>query len=257
VILEALACALLAAGPDGGVPQEDLSLERYRAPLEVLVERPIGETSRAVRFDWRRARISFGAITSTLLELNNFSSLRVGGYVRKALGSFMLELAVTYVFTWGSDASEKLSLTPYRQFGRPNRVEVDVNLSYPLAEGVVTARPGFLPPAELVFSATAGIRYLFYPGALANVPAVDVVGSLFAPRITQAEVDNLDARRVPSMQVDRARYGLLAGFTLDLWLRPGVNVSPRVLIALPVFSNLEGAGLGWWWELSLALGVAL
>jgi len=32
---------------------------------------------------------------------------------------------------------------------------------------VATARPGFFPATELVFSANAGLRYLFYPGSVA------------------------------------------------------------------------------------------
>jgi hypothetical protein len=262
LILEALALALLTATPDGGAagpvdPAPDTSLERFRAPLEALMERPVGEASRAVRFDWRRSRVGFGVTSASLLELNNYSSFRIGGYVRKALGNVMLDGAVTYVFVFGSDASNKLALTPYRQFGRPARVEVDVNVGYAIAEGVVTARPGLIPAAQLVLTANAGVRYLFYPGGFAGMPGLDVAGALFAPRITDAEITNLDKRRLPAMQVDRARYALLAGFTLDLYFQPGIAVTPRVMMALPVFSALQGAGLGWWWELSLAVGASL
>jgi hypothetical protein len=265
VIREVMATALLvtaaARAQDGGVPTKeptpDTTLERYRTPLEALTERPIGEASRAVRFDWRRSRIGFGALTSSVIELNNYSSARIGGYVRKALGSFMLELAVTYVHTWGSFASEQLSLTPYRQFARPSRLEVDFNLSYALAEGVVTPRVAFLPSAELVFSATAGIRYLYYFGSLAGVPAGDVLAALFNPRLSDREADNLEPQRLPAMQIARTRYSLLAGFQLDLYLRPGLAVTPRVLLSLPVFGGIPGAGLSWWWELSLGVGAAL
>ncbi|MBE2250728.1 MAG: hypothetical protein IAE78_14420 [Myxococcus sp.] len=260
MILELLAAAALSAAPDGGVtlePVPDTSIERYRTPLEALTERPIGETSRAVRFDWRRSRVGFGVIGSSLLELNNYSSARVGGYVRKALGNLMLDAAVTYVFVFGSDASNKLALTPYRQFGRPNRFELDVNVGYAIAEGVVTARPGLVPAAQLVLTANVGARYLFYPGSLAGVPALDVVGGLFAPRLSDTEITNLDKGRLPAMQIDRARYGLLAGFTLDLYFQPGIAVTPRVMMALPVFSGIQGAGLGWWWELSLGVGASL
>lgn len=260
MILEVLTVALLSGAPDGGVASEpvpDTSIERYRTPLEALTERPVGEASRAVRFDWRHSRVGFGVLTSSLLELNNYSSFRLGGYVRKALGNVMLDAAVTYVFVWGSDATNKLALTPYRQFGRPNRLELDINFGYAIAEGVVTSRPGLLPAAQLVLTANAGVRYLFYPGGLAGVPALDVAGALFAPRITDAEIKNLDKARLPAMQVDRARYSLLAGLTLDIYFRPGVAVTPRVMMAIPVFSGIQGAGLGWWWELSLGVGASL
>jgi hypothetical protein len=260
VILEVLMVALLTGAPDGGVTREpvvDSSIERYRTPFEALTERPVGEASRAVRFDWRRSLVGFGVLGSSLVELNNYSSFRLGGYVRKALGNVMLDAAVTYVFVTGSDATNKLALTPYRQFGRPNRLEVDINVGYAIAEGVITSRPGLIPAAQLVLTANAGVRYLFYPGGLAGVPALDVAGALFAPRITDAELTNIEKKRNPAMQVDRARYGVLAGFTLDLYFRPGIAVSPRVLMAIPVFAGMDGAGLGWWWELSLGVGASL
>lgn len=259
MILEVLAAVALAVTPDGGVgdPVPDTTLERYRTPLEALLERPVGETSRAVRFDWRRSRVGFGLMTSSLLELNNYSSFRLGGYVRKAIGNVMLEAGATWVFVFSSDASNKLALTPYRQFARPPRLEVDVTVGYAIAEGVVTSRPGMVPAAQLVLSANVGARYLYYPGSLAGVPALDVLGSLFSPRLSDKEISNLDPKRLPAMQIDRARYSLLAGFTLDVYFRPGVSVTPRVMLALPVFSGIQGAGLGWWWELSLAIGAAL
>ncbi len=263
MILElAFACLLGAAPIDGGViaptdPVVDTSIERYRTPLEALTDHAIGEASRSVRFDWRRSRVGFGLTSASLLELNNYSSFRLGGFVRKAIGNVMLEAAVTYVFVFGSEASERLSLTPYRQFGRPHRVEVDVNVGYAIAEGVVTPRVGMIPAAQLVLSANAGVRYLFYPGAFAKIPTLELFGTLFAPRISDAEVTNLEFRRLPAMQIDRARYALLTGLSLDVYFRPGLSVTPRVMMALPVFSGIQGAGLGWWWELSLALGAAL
>jgi hypothetical protein len=263
VILEVALSALVCAGPpDAGAaaavePVVDTSLERFKTPVEALTEHAVGEASRSVRFDWRRSRVGFGLITSSLLELNSYSSFRVGGYVRKAIGNVMLDAAVTYVFVFPSLASEQLALTPYRQFGRPQRFELDVNFGYTIAEGVVTARPGVVPAAQLVLTANAGLRYLFYPGAFTKVPALNVFGSLFAPRISDAEVSNLDPRRLPAMQIDRARYSLLTGFTLDVYFRPGVAITPRVMMALPVFSGIQGAGLGWWWELSLAVGASL
>lgn len=251
--------SLLSAG-EGVAPTEpipDTTIERYRTPFDALTERPVGEASRAVRFDWRQTQIGFGLIGSSLVELNNFTSGRIGAYLRRPIGSFMIELAATYAFTAGSDATEKLALTPYRQYSRPGRLEIDLNASFPLAEGVVTARPGFFPPAELVFSATLGLRYLYYPGSLTDVPAGTVLSTIFSPRLSDTEINNLESRRLPAMQIDRGRYQMLGGFTLDLYLRPGICITPRVLLAIPFFSGIQGAGLGWWWELSLAGGVAL
>jgi hypothetical protein len=242
---------------DGGVREgppvpDEAALEKYRTPLEVLTERAIGEASRAVRFDWRRSTVGFGVVGSQLIELNNFVSGRVGGFVRTPLGGFLGELAVTRVFTSGSAATDQLTYTPYRQNARPSRVELDLNLGYPLAEGVVTPRFSFLPPMEMVFSANAGLRYLYYPGSLSNLSAGDVLKGLFAPQLSQAELDNLEGQRLGGMAIDPARYSLLLGFSGDVYFQNGVFFSPRVLLALPVF----GGGLGVWWELSLALGWA-
>ena len=252
LVLAAALCGTAAlAQADGGLPVSDeTALEPFRAPLEVLTERALGEASRAVRYDWRKSTVGFGVVGSQLLELNNFASARVGGFVRTPLGGFMGELAVTRVFTWGSTSTDELALTPYRQSARPSRVELDLNLGYPLAEGVVTPRFSFIPPMEMVFSIDAGVRYLYYPGSFSNMSAGDVFKGLFAPQLSQKEIDNLELHRLPGMQIDPARYSLLLGFSLDVYFQNGVFFSPRVMLALPVF----GGNLGVWWELSLRLG---
>ena len=235
-------------------PAEDTTLERYRTPLEALTERMVGSASRAVRFDWRKKTVAFGVMTSELLELNNFASLRLGGFARMPLGDLMAEVAFSRVFVWGSESTEKLALTPYRQSGRPSRFELDINFGYPLAEGVVTPRLAFLPAAELVFSVNVGFRYLFYADALKGASAGEVAGAIFNPKLTQKELANMAPLRMPGMQLDDARYDVLAGLSLDVYFQPGLFLSPRVLFALPIFAGLGGSGVKWWWELTLSLG---
>jgi hypothetical protein len=229
---------------------EDKSLERHRTPFEVLNERMIGVASRSVRFDWRKKRLGVGLIGSQLLELNNFSSARFGGLVRRPMGSFMGELAITRVLTWGSASTDKLALTPYRQAGRPSRLELDLNLGYPLAEGVATSRPGFFPATELVFSANAGLRYAYYPGALSGASFGQVAKSIIAPRLSTQELENLDSKLPPGMQIDEARYNLLTGLGLDVYFQTGGFFSPRAMVALPI----TGTDLGLWWELTFTAG---
>ena len=245
-----------APAADSENRQEDTTIDRYRTPFEVLNERMIGTASRAVRFDWRQTRVGVGLVGSQLLELNNFRSARLGGFVRMPIKGFLGDIAITRVFTQGSDSTEKLALTPYRQSGRPSRFELDLNLGYPLAEGVATARPGFFPATELVFSANAGLRYLFYPGSLAGASFGETARSLFAPKLSALEVENLESTRLPGMQLDGARYSLLTGFSLDVYFQGGGFLSPRVLIALPLLSGVTDSRLGWWWELSLGAGWA-
>lgn len=232
------------------------AIDAYSAPVDVLTERMIGVASRAVRFDWRRKWMGFGATGGELLEMNNFRSRRIGVSTRRPFDSVMGDMAISWVQTQGSPSSRKLALTPYRQIGRPSRLELDVNVGYPLAEGVATSRPGFFPATELVFSAQAGLRYLNYPGAIEGADVRDpyavrdMVGSFLRPTLTKGENRYLEKHRLGGMEVDRARYNLLTGLGADVYFHSGGYVSPRAMVALPV----TGTGLGFWWELSLDAG---
>ncbi|HEX5751631.1 MAG TPA: hypothetical protein VFZ09_35745 [Archangium sp.] len=243
--------------PPAGPEKADDTLEGFRAPLDTLTERMIGAASKSVRFDWRKSTLGLGLIGSELLERNNFGSTRFGLMARRPFGKFMGEVALSRAFTWGTDSTDKLALTPYRQYGRPSRIELDVNVGYPLAEGVVTALPGFFPATELVFSANAGLRYLFYPGAMGGMKFQDVATSLLAPRLTDHELGQLEASRPGGMQIDPARYGLLTGLSVDVYFGSGGFLSPRAMMAVPLLGFVTGTGLGFWWELSLAVGWTL
>ena len=231
-------------------------IESFRAPVDVLTERMIGVASRAVRFDWRRKSYGIGATGGTLLEMNNFRSRRIGASARRPYGNMMGELALSWVETVSSPSSRKLALTPYRQIGRPSRLELDVNLGYPIAEGVATSRPGLFPATEIVFSAQGGLRYLHYPGAIkgADIREIgemqEMARTIFAPLLTGKELRYLEEKRPGGMEVDRARYNLMSGVGADLYFHSGGYVAPRAMIALPG----TGSGLGWWWELTLDAG---
>jgi hypothetical protein len=58
------------------------------------------------------------------------------------------------------------------------------------------------------------------------------------------------------MAIDRARLHVLGGLATDLYFAPGVFVSPRALLAPPLFNVLAADSLGWWWELGVVAGVA-
>lgn len=267
-VLLALPRAVLAAEaqtPEAQTPEPspadpekaDDTLEGFRTPIDALNERMIGAASKSVRFDWRKSTLGLGLIGSELLERNNFGSNRFGIMARKPFGSFVGEAAITRAFTWGTDSTEKLALTPYRQHGRPSRFELDINVGYPLAEGVVTTLPSFFPATELVFSANAGFRYLFYPGSMGGMTFQKVATSLLAPRLTDHELEQLESSRPGGMQIDPARYGLLAGLSVDVYFGSGGFLSPRAMVAVPLLGGVTGTGLGFWWELSLALGWTL
>jgi len=230
------------------------AVESARAPFEELNERLIGSASRAVRFDWRQKKLGFGLLTSSLLELNNFSSARAGAFVRWPHGDFLFELAASRVFVWGSDSTAQLAQTPYRQVGRPSRFELDANVDYVLAEGVVTPRPDFIPPAQMVFSVTGGFRYLIYTQTWRNLSATEIGLALVSPTLQQKELDHLESGRLPAMKLDNDRFALLGGLSLDLYFHSGVFLGPRVLLAPPIFAGVTGSSLGAWWELTFRIG---
>ncbi len=239
------------------LPPADDVLTPYRLPFDKLVERTIGTTSVPVAFDWRESRVQFAGNLTYLAELNNFNGMRGGGLVRVPAGGTIFEIGVNYAETWESPTSRLLALTPYRQPGHPDRLEVDLTFGIPLAEGVVTAAPKFFPASQLVFNAYGGLRYILYPTGFAGLTRTQVLESVIAPTMSTEEVDNLDDARLPGMKVDPGRYGVMLGFGTDLYFKTGFFVSPRFMLAVPLLSPATQTELYMWADLSLAIGVAL
>lgn len=238
---------------DGAV---DDSISKFRAPFGVLTERVIGTASKPVLFNWRRSTVQVAATGSFLFELNNFNSMRVGALVRAPLGGPVFEIGATYVGVWDTPSSRLLALTPYRQPGRPDRLEVDLGVAMPIAEGVVTSFPRFMPALQLVFNGYVGFRYLIYPTGWGGMRPGQVGAAIFAPKISQIELGNLDNERKAAMQVDTGRYNFMAGFGNDIYSKAGVFVSPRLLVAVPLIAPVSETKLRWWADFSLAIGKA-
>ena len=247
----------------------DDGLERLKRPVDRLLEQTIGSTSRPVGFDWRDSWVQIGVTGSELIERNNFGSFRVGLMARKAFSDFMVEGAVNYVFVFATPSSRLLALTPYRQAGRPERFEIDVNVSYPLAEGVVTPLFDWFPPMELVLSVTGAGRYLLYPRVLAGdrdwgdintytntQTFIDIGQSLATPSLSEADQLIMDRYVLGGMLLDPARIQALAGITFDVYMQPGLFLTTRALIGLPVLNAVSGSMLSFWSELSITLGYA-
>jgi hypothetical protein len=221
-----------------------------RTPLPLLQERFVGVASRATRFDW-------------LIERNNFASVRLGVLGRKALGDLVVEGAVSWANSFATSGSELIALTPYRQAGRPARLELEANVAWPLAEASTTASLWFLPPAEIVVNAIGGARYLLYPQLfLAERPSsdlpfgVDAAVSVVSPVLSDSDVQVLERDAVPGMAIDRARLQTLLGLGTDVYFPPGVFVTPRALLAVPLLSPFSSTSVGWWWEMSAVVGFA-
>lgn len=240
-----------STGPDGD------DLERYRARFDVLADRAIGTTSRPVEFNWRRSPAQLALTGSYLSELNNFNSMRAGAAVRLPTGGVLMELGLSYAAVWHSPSSRLLALTPYRQPGRPDRMELDVVLGLPLAEGIVTTAPSFFPAVQLVFNAYAGLRYLIYPTGFAQMRPGEVTSAILSPLLTEIELENLERSRLSSMQLDLGRYGLMFGLGNDLYFKQGLFLSPRLLLAIPLLAPATQTELLMWADFSLSIGVAL
>lgn len=234
------------------------TLEAQRLPMRGLPEHFLGSTARAVRFDWRRANAIPLLQVADLVERNNFQQVQANIGVRKAFGDILVEGAVG--FFWSNDTTSSLLLaqTPFRQAGRPSHFALDVNVGYPIAEGVVTPVVSWAPPAELVLVAWAGVRYsAFAETFTGGRPLQDIGLDLVAPRLSAIELDRLDSASPDAMQIDTARLQTPVGLSLDVYLQPGVLISPRAMLSIPVLAPVTGTQLGFFWELGLSVGYAL
>lgn len=247
----------------------DDGIDRLKRPVDRILERTLGSASRPVGFDWRKSWFMLGVTGSELIERNNYGSFRLGIMGRKAFGDFVVEGAVNNVTVITTPSSRALALTPYLQAGRKERFEIDANVSYPVAEGVVTPLVDVFPPMEMVLQATAAGRYLIYPRAIAgnrdwgdidtytNTQTwIDLGGSLASPTLTELDQEVLDPYVPAGMLQDPARLQVLVGATFDVYMQPGLFLTTRALVALPVLAAATNTQLGFWPELSVSLGYA-
>ena len=234
---------------------DDVAL-RLRTPIQALNEHFLGSTSRAVRFDWRRSPITLAADISELIERNNFGQWRFGATGRTAFDDIILEVGLHYYQSYATESSRTLSLTPFVQAGRPNHFELDVNVGYAVAEGVVTPLANFMPPAEMALVALGGARYLLYTQSFVDRRLQDIGLSLVSPSLSVEETDRIERDALGSMLVDLARLHAMVGLGVDVYFQPGLYFSPRAMVALPVLAPVTGSQLGFFWELSFLAGYA-
>lgn len=253
-------CGLAALGQTStataAVTPERLELEGFRMPYDALVDRTIGKSARAVGFDWRKTTAHAAVLLNQPVEFNNFQGFRLGLMARIPGDTLIYEVGLSYVWVWGTQSSEQLALTPFRQPGRPSRFEIDFLVGLPLAEGVVTAWPAWFPAAELVFSAYFDFRYMIYPGAFSGLRARETLAALFNPKIGEDEIANLDDQRAPGMEIDTQRYGFYAGLGTDIYFDFGLFVSPRVMFTVPLLAAATDSKMIFGMDFTLAVGAA-
>jgi hypothetical protein len=259
-----LLCLASPAGAPSVAEQEPAAasttpdaLEPHRARVEALNEHFLGSAARAVRFDWRRSPAILGVAASEVIERNTFGQLRFGGVARKAFGDLLGEVSVHYAHAIATPSSDTLALTPFRQAGRPPHLELEVDVGYAIAEGVVTPITSWIPPAEMALVAWAGARYLVYPEGWIGRPITDVGLEIVSPQLSEAEILKIEGNALDGMLVDPARLHTLVGLSLDVYFQPGVVLSPRAMVAVPVLAPVTATQLGFFWELGLTVGYAL
>ncbi len=234
----------------------DDTISRYRLAFPVLVEQAIGSASKSVEMNWRKANAMVAATGSHPFELNNFDTLRAGGVVRAPFDQVLVEVGAAYVWVWDTPSTTQLALTPYRQPGRPPRVEFDLTVGFPVAEGVITTFPRLLPSAQIVFTPYIGLRYLLYPMSFDGMTPREIVAAVVSPGLTDDELENLEDRRLDAMELDPGRYGLMIGFGNEIYFKQALFLMPRAMFAVPLLAPASGSELRWWADLSLSLGVA-
>lgn len=232
----------------------DRSIERHRSAVDALIDRAVGRTSRAVRYDWRRSPVQVGLIGALPAELNNYDALTAGVFARIPTQYVFYELALSYVWVSGSDSSEKLALTPYRQPARPSHVQLDFAVGVPLAEGVVTPMPGALPAAQLVFSGVGQLRYLIHPGAWRGLSLTEGLRATVDGELSDKELGNLEDDRLPGMQLDPGRYALWAGFNTDVYFQSGLFFAQKTIFSVPLLAPATETALFFGFELSISAG---
>ncbi len=253
--------AIIAAVVWSGIAPAQSTLEPdvlspYRETLDALTDRAIGTASQPVAFSWRRTRLHVAGTVGYPIEFNTFANLRGGVLLRRPVGGVLLELGVSRAVSWNTQASRQLRYTPYRQAGRPSRMELELGVAIPVAEGVATSRLRFLPAMQLTFNLYGAVRYLWYPGAQDGLSPGKSLEAFFSPTLSATEIENLDGNRREAMQVDPGRYGLMLGFGNDLYFKQGLFLSPRFQLAIPLLAPLSKTALPVWVDLSLNAGWA-
>ena len=157
------------------------------------------------------------------------------------------------VFVFSTESADAIALMPYRQAGRPERWELELSGFYPVAEGVVTFRPDFMPAAQMVFSLAGDVRYMIYPSLVSGQGFSNGFKSLIATRLSESDKERLSPSAPAAMKIDSAKIAVLTGFNLHLYTSGGLIISSKAMLALSIL----GTALPRHADLTIGLGYAL
>jgi hypothetical protein len=230
-------------------------LEKSRVPLPALSNRILGQTFRPAVLDWRNSSYLIHPSFGQLLELNNFETTRLGLAMRIPNDGMQLKFGLSYAHVAATHSSELLAKTPYRQAGRPSRIEADFGIESPVAEGILSQLLTFIPEAQVVFSLQATLRYLYYMGSTKGMSTRSTLGAWFSPRLTEMELQNLRRKAPAGMYLDQARINGGAGFAADVYFASRMYVNQSLTLMTPMLA--PDSGLAYMWDLSLGVGYAL
>ncbi|MEE2644650.1 MAG: hypothetical protein VYD19_06920, partial [Myxococcota bacterium] len=235
--VDALDVAEVDSHRSGSAPlllPSDQPLDRYRSPFDALLERAIAESSVRVRYPWRRSKFQLSLQGGLPVLFNQFESSRLGLLAAFPQDDLLWELGLSRVWVSESVSSELLAQTPYRQAGRPERVELSFGVTFPLAEGVVTLQTSFLPAAQLLLTAHGQLRQLIYFSQPEDADFTASFRRLLSTRLNNEELEALEGARPAGMLIDQRRYQLDVGLGLSLYFQSGFFLAQRFLLGTPV-----------------------
>lgn len=222
-------------------------------PFPALVERAIGVAGKSVRFDWRKKSHLVFANVGQPVEYNNFETHRVAAAIQFPSDNLTWGLGLARALVSSTPSADAIALMPYRQAGRPERWELELGGFYPVAEGVVTFRPDFMPAAQMVFSLAADVRYMIYTSLLSGQSVSSGIKSVIATRLSNSDKDRLSSSAPTAMKIDSAKTTVLTGFNLHLYTAGGFIVNSKAMLAL----SLLGTSLPKHADMTLGIGYAL
>jgi hypothetical protein len=221
-------------------------------PFPALVERTVGVAGKSVRFDWRKKQSLVFANVGQPVEYNNFETYRAAAAVQFPSENMTIGLGLAKAFVFSTESADAIALMPYRQTGRPERWELELSGFYPVAEGVVTFRPDFMPAAQMVFSLAADVRYMIYPSLLSGQGFSNGFKSLIATRLSESDKERLSPSAPAAMKIDSAKIAVLTGFNLHLYTSGGLIISSKAMLALSIL----GTAMPKHADLTIGLGYA-
>lgn len=240
--------------------------ESEQSRFNTLVARTVGTTARPLIYDWRSQSCLLSIEAGPVIDLNTFESYHTGISCTIPRENTWISLGISRVWTLETDNSKILDRTPYRQVGRPSRYEIRSTFGLPVAEGIVTVMPSWLPAWDMVFSLQTSLHYLIYPESFSGLKGnfLDKVSKVFLSRSLSADEASAVQQSAPqSLLVDPSRLNILFGSSLHVFVQGGwfnrvqVEVGTPLLRAAPDSDgNQPASDISYWWEWSFGVGYA-